>query len=1050
MHEEQAHLDAELRHLFPKLKPIKSSPWMFRLNGFGASVYGKRDFHEPTQSYVKTHCLCGLFIPLVALGAYRVVEAESGGWYFLGKEPLSGFAKGWNYLLLAAVLVLSGVGIWDGYYNTPEARAQRNLKSATHAFQSGDFATSARKYRDVLNSRTSLQRKGVAGLLTLKSKLETMSLSQAQAVVSVLLDVHDTRKSRLSTSQVPLHSLYVKVSRLVEKRGAAHPLQAFKLLKLVSSLAIDRKAHLAHQQRLLEAVVAQNPKDLKMVSQLAVIYEKQKRYARCVKILEPVRLQLKEQEGARVLGQIYFRKGKLNAAYQLLLPYTEGRLKRLRRAEKKYRAIDTSFRKRVWRRARRRLRRHSRRVQILGLDYRSLSKVEKQRRYLAYVQNKVQRNPGLRRARQSWIRAARIVPVAMDLGIVLLYRARRVKDAKQRNKELQDAERIFLAIRGVAGRSSRYQLSLGQVYYWMGKPRKGQKLFDRVLRQTKRSYRVLMRLASVMRELGESGRAGMLAEEAYKTGKTPKLKHRAAYIRALTSSRLEERVRWLLRSGNSPRITIALNSARGEQAQARGNLKQASRYFRKVIKGYQDMDKSSYNLNNCALVYFSLFRVTGEKRDFLKGLKLLEKALTLKPSDSIMLGNTAHFLLSAAIIDVVGDSVDWRSLRTTINLGLLSYFYNDEASKRRYIKPLMENKKLRLSVSRYQKKMILAPKSSNVYNTLPRLYWLSANEKGMRDLRQHLRLGKYQFLNLKLYRTTAKSRALARKGFFKIQRRIRRQKRLVRSLRYRSRVDYAIAVTTQIQLQLAAFALGGRVAAKPLVALAERAYRRLPSSATHQSLVRTLYYQLSDNLARRHAGYARMLRAYKRNLSPGYLLAYAIFHKPEILRLIRRDRSLQKLLRRIKQSVVAFPLHGYATEWAFVKLLDKDLAQTIADRILKNPLHQLYSEIRETLFPNSPTIGLLAYFRAHAAGRPEKAKQIWRRFRLLGAPMPSFRIPNKGRRSKARLKLRGQKEPYQRGRHPVRTRKSGDSFLGSDEEESPKRKPKKRGSNWLE
>lgn len=43
-----------------------------------------------------------IFVPVLALRAYRVADAEHG-WYFIGREPLSGFARMWNVLVLAAV-----------------------------------------------------------------------------------------------------------------------------------------------------------------------------------------------------------------------------------------------------------------------------------------------------------------------------------------------------------------------------------------------------------------------------------------------------------------------------------------------------------------------------------------------------------------------------------------------------------------------------------------------------------------------------------------------------------------------------------------------------------------------------------------------------------------------------------------------------------------------------------------------------------------------------------------------------------------------------------
>ena len=66
---------------FPDMQPISSPPSLFGIYGIGTSIAGKRDVDEQTVTYVKTHCLTLLFIPLIAIGAYRVADAQTEGWY---------------------------------------------------------------------------------------------------------------------------------------------------------------------------------------------------------------------------------------------------------------------------------------------------------------------------------------------------------------------------------------------------------------------------------------------------------------------------------------------------------------------------------------------------------------------------------------------------------------------------------------------------------------------------------------------------------------------------------------------------------------------------------------------------------------------------------------------------------------------------------------------------------------------------------------------------------------------------------------------------------
>src|SRR5262245_46015705 len=97
---------------FPNMRPLKSPPSLMTINGIGLRLCGQRDWDESTRAYVKTLCFSFLYIPLVSLGAYRVVDAENGGWYFLGKEPLSKFARGWNWAMALMVSILTaGIGV---------------------------------------------------------------------------------------------------------------------------------------------------------------------------------------------------------------------------------------------------------------------------------------------------------------------------------------------------------------------------------------------------------------------------------------------------------------------------------------------------------------------------------------------------------------------------------------------------------------------------------------------------------------------------------------------------------------------------------------------------------------------------------------------------------------------------------------------------------------------------------------------------------------------------------------------------------------------------
>jgi hypothetical protein len=83
----------------------QNSPTLATLNGIGARFYGKRDYHEPSNSYVTTHFFTFLFFPVIPLGAYRVVSAGANSYRIFGKVPLSKVAIWYRRLVLCAVAI---------------------------------------------------------------------------------------------------------------------------------------------------------------------------------------------------------------------------------------------------------------------------------------------------------------------------------------------------------------------------------------------------------------------------------------------------------------------------------------------------------------------------------------------------------------------------------------------------------------------------------------------------------------------------------------------------------------------------------------------------------------------------------------------------------------------------------------------------------------------------------------------------------------------------------------------------------------------------------
>ena len=105
-------------------RPITGKlPTLHRINGIGAAFYGARD-HEPDGTYVTTHCISALWIPIFPLGAYRVRKTGAGSYSVMAREQLSKLAR-LARIVMPAVLALAVGGFATHHYLTDPARQAR-------------------------------------------------------------------------------------------------------------------------------------------------------------------------------------------------------------------------------------------------------------------------------------------------------------------------------------------------------------------------------------------------------------------------------------------------------------------------------------------------------------------------------------------------------------------------------------------------------------------------------------------------------------------------------------------------------------------------------------------------------------------------------------------------------------------------------------------------------------------------------------------------------------------------------------------------------------
>lgn len=118
----------EMEAMLAELTPIKHAPSLHTINGIGTVLYGRRNEHQASDTYVATLYFTILFVPLLPLRCYRVRQVGQGQWRFFGSVPFSAVNKLHAWCAVAAVLLLVVLGA-----SSNRGRASHYSSASSHA-----------------------------------------------------------------------------------------------------------------------------------------------------------------------------------------------------------------------------------------------------------------------------------------------------------------------------------------------------------------------------------------------------------------------------------------------------------------------------------------------------------------------------------------------------------------------------------------------------------------------------------------------------------------------------------------------------------------------------------------------------------------------------------------------------------------------------------------------------------------------------------------------------------------------------------------------------
>jgi hypothetical protein len=585
-----------------------------------------------------------------------------------------------------------------------------------------------------------------------------------------------------------------------------------------------------------------------------------------------------------------------------------------------------------------------------------------------------------------------VVPVALDLGIVLLRRAQQTADAKAREAELQKAEKTFLAVQGQAGETDAYRLFLGQVYYWMGKHKEGRKLFDDLLAARKHETGALLEVCRRLREVGAHSEARALAEGSYNKEPDQHKKQALAGVLAVMALDMDERITWLRRADLGEGDNRAqLATALGQKAHADGNDEEAARQLREAVALYAKLPENSTTLNNGALVYFSLYRVTGEREALDKGLAMVERATALDPHKTIPLRNAAWSALDGGLREVVGPAVDLKALKAEGAWSLLPFLYADRAGRDDVIARVRRHPGVAKARALLERLLVLSPKDDSAYGLLSWLYEFTRDRPALLDLARRVEgveLDQADSIRKTLEGYQGKDRD---KRVKELKATRQREEALVQSLRKGPRgqgVTFAVAAT-RLAATLRGLGDAGAVGdPERVVALAEEAHEAAPSSATHSALRDALLYRASSTLEKQEPAYRQMASRARLALGTSYLVAAALAREGKAREAALKNPDVQRAIELVREDEARFPDDSGPWSWAMLRAAHPDEAAKVAAALAKDEAHQAKLAVGRKLAPVNAGTALLTYWGAQMAGKEGEGRASLKAAAARGVPLP--------------------------------------------------------------
>ncbi len=958
-------------------KPVTSAPSLGSINGVGCILYGNRD--AKGDSYITTRWFCVIFIPILAIDAWRVVPAASGGWYFLTKERLSRFARNMNLTMAAMALFIMASLWWEGYTSSPEYVARQNLRAADHLVAAGKFVEAARRYGEV--SRTGYFAE--AAQAGIHQALEQAFRNEApdrllQAYKTLLsMPAYFQQGDKRFSQPFQLGMGYVA------KFQDRDPETALQFLDLAGRVKPAGADLLPARLVLLQALLKANPDNVERAVELALIYEKGNALDTAVQVLLPRQAKLGATEGARILGQRFLKDGQTKEAYPLLLAYVQAKLENLRGLERSYQArlqaIDAEALREL----------NSGHASFNYAGYENSAKPKQQEMVDDYIMGKIKTDAALGQTLEKLKSAGDIVNITLDLGILQLGRAQEMTDPARRKQELESAEKTFLAIRSFAGESDEYQMFLGQVYCWLGRSAEARPLFDKLLAKHQRSYAILLSLAQVYRDLGDNMMARSLVEEAFANTKNVREKQAAASFRASIQKDVDDQIAWLEKCDPaSLPVQVELNAAKGERALELGDTATAVSLLQKAVDGYDKQPKTLASLNNGALVCFALFRASGKLEFQQRGLARMREAVAMSPDNSVLLTNSLQELLPQAVRETLGEAILPEAVVNGCGLGMLGLLYDNEAGRQSVFRRFHDSEPMKMAQGFLERALLLAPKDAGLYSIAIRLNVGNLDAAALRKLAERLQTADLNMAEIRTETLATYQKTTAASRQFLAAEEKRLAALLTRPEIVKHPLTHQYLLDEWVDCKLQAAANGDPVEIGKVLAAAEIAYREHRCHTSRSTLIDALMLATQDRLARQDQEFAALATPVRCSLGARQLLTALLLRRDRLTAAIRADGDFQKAMALVQETRANFPDWPTTEEWILLDSADPAASAKTVATFKAHPMASLVVDLAYRINPVKASSVLEFYFKSRMLGDDAKGIAGYDEAVKAGVPLP--------------------------------------------------------------